>query len=126
MNCFNKKKKDYSYSELSINKTGFKSRIGCLLKWNVGFTVINLIILIVFIVILVFKIIPYASKIGDLDFSEISDTIDQIHSILNSTGVNKVSELVEDIDVDSIESYASKFQKIIDWGCSELPVNCSS
>ena len=96
------------------------------MKCNFAFTILNLTILIIFIIVIIIKIVPYASEIGNLNFDDISDTIDHIHSLIHNPDIKKVTDLIDDLDVDSLKSYANKFQKIIDWGCAELPVNCSS
>lgn len=92
---------------------------------NTIINIINLGLLIGFVVLFVVKIIPFVNKVDTIDLDGIDDTIDKINNFLNSSTYKKIDKLISDLDLSKISSYSHKFEKIIDWGCSELPIDCN-
>ena len=105
-----------------VRLTKFQRRIVTI---NAVLTCTNCIMLLSFIILFTVKVVPFTKKIGGLDINEITSTIHKVTKFLNSSEYNKINNIVSNINVKNIDSYSHKLEKIIDWGCLKLPINCT-
>ena len=120
---------DNNYDIITNTNTNVFFPISKKININLFLTIINMLLSISIMVLFVYKVIPFIDNIDQLNLSDLQEFINNANNITNTREYKKIINVIDifdNININTTNVYITDIEKILNFSCSMLPINCSS